>query len=132
MDSLPIADVTRDILVRKMVDRELSQLYGKHVCHATDEVLLEVKGLTLDQPRPHQAKVKDIDFTLHQGEVLGFFGLIGAGRTEIMEMIFGMRAFTGTIASTASRSRSASRPTPSRTASASSPRTARSRAWCSA
>ena len=78
-----------------MVDRELSQLYGKHVCHATREVLLEVKGLTLRHPRPHQAKVRDIDFTLHKGEVLGFFGLIGAGRTEIMEMIFGMRPFSG-------------------------------------
>ncbi len=98
VDSLPIAEVTRDILVRKMVDRELSQLYGKHVCHATGEVLLEVRGLTLNQPRPHQAKVRDIDFSLRKGEVLGFFGLIGAGRTEIMEMIFGMRASTGIIA----------------------------------
>ncbi len=97
VDSLPIADVTRDILVRKMVDRELSQLYGEHVCHATTEVLLDVKGLTLDRPRPHQAKVRDIDFSLHRGEVLGFFGLIGAGRSEIMEMIFGMRTSTGTI-----------------------------------
>ncbi len=98
VDSLPIADVTRDILVRKMVDRELSQLYGRHTCHATSEVLLEVKALTLHHPRPHQAKVRDIDFTLHRGEVLGFFGLIGAGRTEIMEMVFGMRASSGTVA----------------------------------
>ncbi len=98
VDSLPIAEVTRDILVRKMVDRELSQLYGKHTCHATDEVLLDVRGLTLSHPRPHQAKVRDIDFTLHRGEVLGFFGLIGAGRTEIMEMVFGMRPSTGSIA----------------------------------
>ncbi len=98
VDSLPIAAVTRDILVRKMVHRELSQLYGTHVCHATREVLLEVKGLTLHHPRPHQAKVRDVDFTLHRGEVLGFFGLIGAGRTEIMEMIFGMRACSGTVA----------------------------------
>ena len=98
VDSLPIAEVTRDILVRKMVDRELSQLYGQHTCHATSEVLLEVKDLTLSHPRPHQAKVRDIAFLLQKGEVLGFFGLIGAGRTEIMEMIFGMRDKTGTIA----------------------------------
>jgi len=98
VDSLLIADVTRDILVRKMVDRELSQLYGQHACHATNEVLLDVKGLTLSHPRPHQAKVRDIDFTLHRGEVLGFFGLIGAGRTEIMEMVFGMRPSTGAVA----------------------------------
>ena len=97
VDSLPIAKVTRDILVRKMVDRELSQLYGRHTCHATDQELMKVEGLTLRHPRPHQAKVADIDFTLHRGEVLGFFGLIGAGRTEIMEMVFGMRPSTGTI-----------------------------------
>ena len=96
VDCLPIAEVTRDILVRKMVDRELSQLYGRHDCHATGEELMRVEGLTLRHPRPHQAKVADIDFTLHRGEVLGFFGLIGAGRTEIMEMVFGMRPSTGT------------------------------------
>ena len=98
VDCLPIADVTRDILVRKMVDRELSQLYGRRACHATDEVLLEVQGLTMQHPRRHQARVRDISFRLHKGEVLGLFGLIGAGRTEIMEMIFGMRACTGSIA----------------------------------
>ena len=38
-----------------------------------------------------------MSFALHAGEVLGFFGLIGAGRTEIMEMIFGMRPHTGSI-----------------------------------
>ncbi|UDL93763.1 sugar ABC transporter ATP-binding protein [Lichenihabitans sp. PAMC28606] len=97
VDSLPIAAVTRDILVRKMVDRELSQLYGIHSSSATSEELIRVSGLTLKEPRPHQAKVKDIDFTLHRGEVLGFFGLIGSGRTEIMEMIFGMRPSTGRI-----------------------------------
>jgi ribose transport system ATP-binding protein len=98
VDCLPIAAVTRDILVRKMVDRELSQLYGVYICHATSEVLLEVTALTLHHPRPHQAHVQDINFTLHKGEVLGFFGLVGAGRTEIMEMIFGMRASSGSIA----------------------------------
>ena len=97
VDSLPIVEVTRDILVRKMVDRELSQLYGVHESHATEDELIRVEGLTLKHPNPHQARVRDIDFTLHKGEVLGFFGLIGAGRTEIMEMIFGMRASTGRI-----------------------------------
>ncbi len=97
VDSLPIAEVTRDILVRKMVDRELSQLYGRHESHATGSVVLRARGLTLKHPTPHQARVRDIDFALHRGEVLGFFGLIGAGRTEIMEMIFGMRPYTGAI-----------------------------------
>jgi ribose transport system ATP-binding protein len=97
IDSLPIAEVTREILVRKMVDRELSQLYGRHVSHATAEEVLSVEGLTLTHPTVHQAKVRDVSFTLHRGEVLGFFGLIGAGRTEIMEMVFGLRPHSGTI-----------------------------------
>ncbi len=97
VDSLPIAAVTRDILVKKMVDRELSQLYGRHESHATETVVLQARGLTLKYPTPHQARVRDIDFSLHRGEILGFFGLIGAGRTEIMEMIFGMRPYLGEI-----------------------------------
>ena len=97
IDSLPIAEVTRDILVRKMVDRELSQLYGTHASYATDEIVLSAEGLTLRDPTPHGARVRDVSFALHKGEVLGFFGLIGAGRTEIMEMIFGVRPYLGQI-----------------------------------
>jgi ribose transport system ATP-binding protein len=97
IDSLPIAEVTREILVRKMVDRELSQLYGLHESHATNTVVLAAEDLTLRDPTPHGAKVRNINFALHEGEILGFFGLIGAGRTEIMEMIFGVRPYHGDI-----------------------------------
>ena len=97
IDCLPIAEVSRENLVRKMVDRDLSQLYGTHVSHAGREVILSVKGLTLARPGLHGAKVRDVAFSLHRGEVLGFFGLIGAGRTEIMEMIFGLRPYHGEI-----------------------------------
>jgi inositol transport system ATP-binding protein len=41
--------------------------------------------------------VRDINFDLHKGEVLGFFGLVGSGRTEIMEMLFGSRPYVGQI-----------------------------------
>ncbi|MDX7952618.1 sugar ABC transporter ATP-binding protein [Lichenihabitans sp. Uapishka_5] len=95
--TLPIAEVTREILVRKMVDRDLAQLYAIHASSAQERVLLEVDGLTLRNPTAHQPKVRDVSFTLRAGEVLGFFGLIGAGRTEIMEMIFGMRPHDGRI-----------------------------------
>jgi ABC-type sugar transport system ATPase subunit len=56
-----------------------------------------VRGLTLKQVAAHTAKVADISFDLHQGEILGVFGLMGAGRTEIMETIFGVRAYDGEI-----------------------------------
>lgn len=97
VDSRPIAEMTRDLLVRKMVDRELSQFFGEHVSHATDEVLLSVRNLSMYRPTHHSARVSDVSFNLHRGEILGFFGLIGAGRTEIMEMIFGSRAYVGEI-----------------------------------
>jgi ABC-type sugar transport system ATPase subunit len=97
IDSLPIAEVTREVLVRKMVDRELSQLYGEYHSHSTDKVVMSVRGLTLKQVAAHTAKVADISFDLHQGEILGVFGLMGAGRTEIMETIFGVRAYDGEI-----------------------------------
>jgi len=98
VDSRPIADMTREILVRKMVDRELSQLFGEHVSHAGTEVLLSVRGLGLKRPTEQGARVADVTFDLHKGEILGFFGLVGAGRTEVMEMIFGSRAYVGEIA----------------------------------
>jgi ABC-type sugar transport system ATPase subunit len=97
VDSLPIAEVTRAILVRMMVDRELSQLYASHPSHATKEIVMSVRGLALKHVSAHQARVTNIDFDLHKGEVLGFFGLVGAGRTEIMEMIFGVRPYLGEI-----------------------------------
>ena len=97
VDSRPIAEMTREILIRKMVDRDMSQLYGQHRSHTTDEVLLSVKGLGLKRPTAQGARVADVSFDLHKGEVLGFFGLVGSGRTEIMEMIFGSRASIGTI-----------------------------------
>jgi len=97
VDSRPIARMTRDILVHKMVDRELTAFFGEHKSHATRDVLMSVRGLSMKHAVPHQAQVRDVNFDVHKGEVLGFFGLIGAGRTEIMEMIFGLRPYTGSI-----------------------------------
>ncbi len=95
--SCPIADMSRDLLVRKMVDRELSQLFGQHASHASEDVLLSVRGLGLKRPSAQGARVSDVSFDLHCGEVLGFFGLVGSGRTEVMEMIFGSRPYVGEI-----------------------------------
>ena len=97
VDSRPIGEITKEILIHKMVDRELSEFFGSHTSHTTNDVLLSVRGLTMKHAAPHQAHVTDVTFDLHKGEVLGFFGLIGAGRTEIMEMIFGLRPYSGSI-----------------------------------
>lgn len=98
VDTSPITNVSRDSLVRMMVDRELSDLYpGSTVSHASEEPVLEVRDLSLRAVKGAQARIRDVNFTLHRGEILGVAGLVGSGRTEIMEMIFGMRPCTGAI-----------------------------------
>lgn len=76
-----IKDTDNDDLIRMMVGRTLSQTYPKRNCK-TDEVVLEARNLSGNG-------VKNISFQLHKGEILGLGGLIGAGRTELCEMIFG-------------------------------------------
>jgi ribose transport system ATP-binding protein len=98
VDTSPIAEVTRDSLVRMMVDRELSELYPGSASYASAEPVLEVRDLSLRAAKGAEARIRNISFTLHRGEILGVAGLVGSGRTEIMEMIFGMRPCTGSIA----------------------------------
>jgi inositol transport system ATP-binding protein len=66
-----------------MVGRELTQLFPKENI-PTDEVVLEIKGFA-------DSKFKNVSFKLHKGEILGLAGLIGAGRTEVIESLFGLR-----------------------------------------
>jgi ribose transport system ATP-binding protein len=89
--------MTREKLVRMMVARELSELYGEPDSHASRDPVLEVQALSLKPVRKAESRIRDISFTLHRGEVLGIAGLVGSGRTEMMEMIFGMRACTGSV-----------------------------------
>ncbi|WP_041081547.1 sugar ABC transporter ATP-binding protein [Thermotoga profunda] len=71
-----------DSIIRLMVGRDIE--YFPHVETKPQDVLLEVKNLTWEN------KVKNVSFTLRRGEVLGFAGLIGAGRTETMHLLFGI------------------------------------------
>ena len=74
-----------------MVGRELSSYYTK-TDTATDEVILEVKDLSDGK------MVKNVSFDLRKGEILGFAGLVGAGRTETLQNIFGLtRRTAGTV-----------------------------------
>ena len=76
------AETSENELISMMVGREFNNMYGnKRV--TGKEVILEVKNLTTD-------KVKDISFTLKKGEILGFSGLVGAGRTELALALFGI------------------------------------------
>ncbi|WP_417824002.1 sugar ABC transporter ATP-binding protein [Thalassospira lucentensis] len=78
-----IADVTQDDLVAMMVGRTVSQIYPKEQTTIGDTVM-SVKGLS------HPTEFADIDFDLRKGEILGFYGLVGAGRSEVMQALFGL------------------------------------------
>lgn len=73
-----------DELVKLMVGRELKETYPPRSDCILEDVLLDVKNLTGNG-------VSDISFQIRKGEVLGFAGLIGAGRTELAELLFGAK-----------------------------------------
>jgi len=70
-------------LIAMMVGRELTNFFPKEDAEITD-VKLEVKNLTLS------GKFKNVSFAVHKGEILGIAGLMGSGRTEVIESIFGI------------------------------------------
>ncbi|NDU99703.1 sugar ABC transporter ATP-binding protein [Pseudoroseicyclus tamaricis] len=87
----PTAEMTEDQMAEAMVGRELTDLYPARRAPLGDAVALKVEGL--DVPGFAQG----VSFTLRQGEVLGLAGLIGAGRTEAMEGLVGLRRSTGRV-----------------------------------
>jgi len=81
----------RDRLISLMVGRELNQLFPK-VEAEIGEVVLEVEGLNRGR------QVKNVSFSVRRGEILGFAGLMGSGRSEVLETVFGIHpATSGTI-----------------------------------
>ena len=86
----PFAGTTRDEMVRLMVGRDLTDLFPKTCAPAGDE-MLRVKNISLRHPeRAGDFAVRDVSFSVRKGEVLGLFGLMGAGRTELLQTIFGL------------------------------------------
>ncbi|GGW35154.1 ribose import ATP-binding protein RbsA [Gemmobacter lanyuensis] len=78
-----ITDVTEGQLVQMMVGRSVDQIYPKRPARIGNPVLT-VSGYC------HPTEFEDIGFTLHEGEILGFYGLVGAGRSEVMQALFGI------------------------------------------
>ena len=80
-------DLTNDMIITKMVGRELTNLYPPRE-NVPGEVVFEVKDFTSIKPK----SCRDVSFQLRKGEILGVGGLVGAQRTELMEGLFGIRA----------------------------------------
>ena len=83
-DAVKISD-----LIAMMVGRDLGNIYPRRGPLAQRKPVLEVSGLT------RNGVLNNIDFTLYQGEILGFAGLMGAGRTELARVIFGADPIDG-------------------------------------
>ncbi len=82
-----VAATSNDELVSLMVGRQLDNYYTRTYQPGT-ETVLKVEKLS-------SAKVHDVSFSLRRGEILGFAGLVGAGRSETMQAIFGLDKITG-------------------------------------
>jgi len=80
----PTPQFRMDRLVSLMVGREISQLFPPRTARPTEQIVLDVRGVS--QP----GFVRDIAFQLHRGEILGVSGLMGAGRSELARILFGL------------------------------------------
>lgn len=80
----PVGELDEAELVQMMIGRRLGEYFPQHLHAAPGEELLRVEGLT------SPGKFRDVSFTLRAGEVLGLAGLVGAGRSEIAEALFGL------------------------------------------
>jgi ribose transport system ATP-binding protein len=84
---LRVEDTSRDEVINRMVGRDLGTLFVKEEAEI-GETVLEVEGASSDRG------IKQVSFDLKAGEILGFAGLIGAGRTELMRAVFGIDKMT--------------------------------------
>ena len=86
-----LANTSQNEIVKLMVGRSVDRVFPKHKS-AKGELVLQVRDLS------HPTEFDGISFDLRAGEILGFYGLVGAGRTEVMKALFGLtKTSRGTI-----------------------------------
>jgi len=97
IESGTMHSITHDGLIKKMVGREIKPMQKEFANAATTE-LLRLEHICLTQ-KDKADKLNNISFTVNSGEIVGIFGLMGAGRTELLETIFGLhpKARSGNI-----------------------------------
>lgn len=90
IETLNVKDTNREGLIHSMVGRSVAAVASRmKPSPMTSEVVLKVENLSSGK------NFENVSFELHKGEILGFFGLVGAGRTEVMRTIFGADLKTG-------------------------------------
>ncbi|EQA00923.1 ABC transporter family protein [Glaesserella parasuis SW114] len=78
-------DVTKEELISMMVGRDMSEMFQRERFELPDEIVLEIKNFT------RAGKYEDVSFSVRKGEIFGIAGLVGAGRSEIVESLFGYK-----------------------------------------
>jgi len=82
--TMKVSDTDESDIVKYMVGRDIGDIFGEKSYSSSDEVVLEANNLT------RRGVFSNISFSLRKGEILGFSGLVGAGRSEIVRAIFGL------------------------------------------
>jgi ABC-type sugar transport system ATPase subunit len=88
----PASEFKTDDFVRMMVGRDLSQLYRRAPAAPKEEALRAHRLVLRNPERTNDRLVDEVSFSVRRGEVLGIFGLLGAGRTELLETLFGLHS----------------------------------------
>ncbi|MDC7226849.1 MAG: sugar ABC transporter ATP-binding protein [Spirochaetales bacterium] len=93
--SADIKDITQDELVGMMVGREISEMYPVMGELPGDEVIFEMKNFNVRERMTHKQVVKDVSLSIRKGEIFGLYGLVGAGRTELISTAYGSDRYIG-------------------------------------
>ena len=87
--TLPVKEMSEEKIIQMMVGRELNELFPRDN-HPIGDVIFEAKHvMAAESENSVIKKVNDVSFSLRKGEILGVSGLVGAGRTELMQCVFG-------------------------------------------
>lgn len=98
ISSHPLTETSSQQIIKDMVGREITNFYPKEKVELGDAVL-EVRDFSVRHPSiPDRRIIDNVSFTLHRGEILGLAGLVGAGRSELVNAVFGKdRKLHGTV-----------------------------------
>ena len=81
-----VCDIDKDTCINLMVAREMKKRFPEIISYKKTETVIRAENLS-----DKEKLVKDISLKVHKGEVVGFYGLVGSGRTELAELIFGIK-----------------------------------------